>query len=202
VSHVASLFRIYLAKVLCFGLELPSPRHEFPSTCYNNSRRLHVRGFLPRQKGHKNVPSPRPQNLSPPLERRSRVSLSNFLNSTSCEYEVSESLSPAMLDCKRTRKEKDQMENFAKLSVEKAIYYNPSYTKQWPCFTLVASGSLGMYFLSLGLAAYLMRHFNRCWHNDELLRWRTTKTLEKQPPQWPSIRSVIQWLELRCWHIR
>jgi hypothetical protein len=164
VSHVASLFRIYLAKVLCFGLELPSPRHEFPSTCYNNSRRLHVRGFLPRQKGHKNVPSPRPQNLSPPLERRSRVSLSNFLNSTSCEYEVS-------------------MENFAKLSVEKAIYYNPSYTKQWPCFTLVASGSLGMYFLSLGLAAYLMRHFNRCWHNDELLRWRTTKTLEKQPPQ-------------------
>jgi hypothetical protein len=102
------------------------------------------------------------------------------------------------------KKEKDQLQNFAKFRVEKATHRTPflyeamatihmaTSTSRGAYFPLphlatsqrihsmatirmAALSSQGTYFMSLGLAAYPMR----------------SKTLEKQPPQWSSIMSVI-----------
>ena len=93
------MLRIYLGKSLCSSPEIPLPLQDFPLACYNNSRRLHDGTFLPRQKGHTKVLLPQPRNLTSPLERPSRISLSFSLKSAMSEYEfsLSESRWPAML---------------------------------------------------------------------------------------------------------
>ena len=124
--------------------------------CYSNSRRLHDGTFLLWQIGHTKVPLPRPQNLTPPLERPSRISLSSS-NSESSEYEflISESLCPAMLaETVEERKRKINCKILQVQSGEKATHHTPFLYEAMVTIHMATSTSLGASFPSIRLVVY------------------------------------------------
>ena len=98
----------------------------------------------------------------PPLERPSRISLSFSSNSESSEYEFSISEHYG-LPCLRRQLKKERERStvkFCKFRVEKATHRTPFLYEAMATIRMAMLTSLGAYFSSPRLAAYLTRPFN------------------------------------------